>query len=206
MNGGKSLAQRYRETELKVKRLEEMGFIVIQKWSCEFQKELEENPEMAAYVQSLSIQDPISLRDCYFGGRTNALTLHKQFSGNQKDKYFDFTSLYPAVMKYKRFPIGHPVRIINKFKGIMSEPCTGNCIYNNCEGEHLKVPYFGVIKAKFIPPENLYHPVLPVRVNGKLMFPLCYKCAEKKTRGIVNVVCQTEHLLALIALLKLRWP
>ena len=131
MNGGKSLAQRYRETELKVKRLEEMGFIVIQKWSCEFQKELEDNPEIAAYVQRLNIQDPISLRDCYFGGRTNALTLHKKFSGNEKGSYLDFTSLYPAVMKYKRFPIGHPIRIINKFKGIMTEQCSGNCIYNN---------------------------------------------------------------------------
>ena len=126
MNSGKSLAQRYRETELKIKRLEEMGFIVIQKWSCEFQNELHENPQIAEYVQSLNIQDPISLRDCYFGGRTNALTLHKKFSNNEKGNYYDFTSLYPAVMKYKRYPIGHPVRIINKFKGITSEECTGN--------------------------------------------------------------------------------
>ena len=183
MNGGKSLAQRYRETELKVKRLEEMGFIVIQKWSCEFLKELEDNPEMAAFVQSLNIQDPINLRDCYFGGRTNALTLHKEFSNNEKGNYFDFTSLYPSVMKYKKYPIGHPVRIINKFKGITTEKCAGKCIYSNCEGEHLKLQYFGIIKAKFIPPENLYHPVLPTRINGKLMFPLCYKCAEKEHQG-----------------------
>ena len=183
MNGGKSLAQRYRETELKVKRLEEMGFIVIQKWSCEFLKELEDNPEMAAFVQSLNIQDPINLRDCYFGGRTNALTLHKEFSNNEKGNYFDFTSLYPSVMKYKKYPIGHPVRIINKFKGITTEKCAGKCIYSNCEGEHLKLQYFGIIKAKFIPPENLYHPVLPIRINGKLMFPLCYKCAEKEHQG-----------------------
>ena len=156
MNGGKSLAQRYRETELKTKRLEEMGFVVIQKWSCEFQKELEENPQIASYVESLHIQDPINLRDCYFGGRTNALTLHKAFSQKEKGQYFDFTSLYPAVMKYKRYPIGHPVRIINKFKGIMIEECSGNCIYNNCTGQHFKLPYFGIIKGKFVPPKNLY--------------------------------------------------
>ena len=64
----KSLAQRYREKELKIKRLEEMGFVVIQEWSCEFQKELEENPQIASYVESLHIQGPINLRDCYFGG------------------------------------------------------------------------------------------------------------------------------------------
>ena len=182
MNGGKSLAQRYRETELKVKRLEDMGFIVIQKWSCEFQKELEDNPELSTFVKSLNIQDPINLRDCYFGGRTNALTLYKKFPKNEKGKYVDFTSLYPAVMKYKRYPIGHPQRVINRFKGITVEKCQGNCIYNKCEGKHLKLPYFGIMKAKFIPPRNVYHPVLPVRINGKLMFPLCYTCAKNENQ------------------------
>ena len=85
-------------------------------------------------------------------------------------------------MKYKRYPIGDPVRIINKFKGIMIEECSGNCIYNNCTGQHFKLPYFSIIKGKFVPPKNLYHPVLPVRINGKLMFPLCYRCAEKENK------------------------
>ena len=60
MNGGKSLVQRHRETELKVKRLKKMGFIVIQKWSCEFQREMEANDEMSTFVKSLNVQDPIS--------------------------------------------------------------------------------------------------------------------------------------------------
>ena len=183
MNGGKSLAQRFRETQLKIRRLEEMGFIVITKWSCDFKKELEENPEMSAYVNSLQIQEPISLRDCYFGGRTNALTLYKDFLDDEKGYYVDFTSLYPAVMKYKRYPIGHPQRIIKNFQGMVTEKCTGDCIYNNCIGEHFKLPYFGVIRAKFLPPSDIYHPVLPVRINGKLMFPLCYKCAQEENPG-----------------------
>ena len=61
------VTERHRETELKVKRLKEMGFIVIQKWSCEFQREMEANDEMSTFVNSLNVQDPISLRDCYFG-------------------------------------------------------------------------------------------------------------------------------------------
>ena len=64
----------------------------------------------------------------------------------------------------------------------MIEECSGNCIYNNCTGQHFKLPYFGIIKGKFVPPKNLYHPVLPVRINGKLMFPLCYRCAEKENK------------------------
>ena len=194
MNGGKSLAQRYRETELKCKRLRAMGFIVIEKWSCEFKEELEKNVELATYVESLNIHNPINLRDCYFGGRTNALTLHKEFEEEEDEKgqYLDFTSLYPAVMKYKRFPIGHPERIINKFRGIQTEKCQGNCIYRECKGEHLKLPYFGIIKARFIPPTNVYHPVLPVRINGKLMFPLCYNCAQKENEKECNC-CPSER-------------
>ena len=38
--------------------------------------------------------------------------------------------------------------------------------------------YFGVAKCRVRAPRNLYHPVLPVRVNGKLLFPPCVKCAE----------------------------
>lgn len=37
--------------------------------------------------------------------------------------------------------------------------------------------YFGVIKCRVLPPKGLHLPVLPVRVNGKLLFPLCMTCA-----------------------------
>ena len=41
--------------------------------------------------------------------------------------------------------------------------------------------YEGLIKCMILPPSNLYHPVLPFRNDkGKLLFPLCRKCAENK--------------------------
>ncbi len=36
--------------------------------------------------------------------------------------------------------------------------------------------YFGLVKCQILPPRGLYHPVLPVRAAGKLMFPLCRTC------------------------------
>lgn len=39
-------------------------------------------------------------------------------------------------------------------------------------------PYFGMIKAKVLPPRGLLHPVLPYRSNGKLCFPLCRTCCD----------------------------
>ncbi|XP_028405262.1 uncharacterized protein LOC114527769 [Dendronephthya gigantea] len=38
--------------------------------------------------------------------------------------------------------------------------------------------YFGLIKCKVLPPRGLFHPVLPYRTQGKLMFPLCKSCAD----------------------------
>ena len=38
--------------------------------------------------------------------------------------------------------------------------------------------YFGLIKCTVLPPRELFHPVLPYRTQGKLMFPLCKTCAD----------------------------
>ena len=52
--------------------------------------------------------EPFHIRDSYFGGRTNAIVLHSEFLQNSKGGYLDFCSLYPYVLKYERYPIGHP--------------------------------------------------------------------------------------------------
>ena len=176
MNNHRSIAQRWRDTQLKEKRLKEKGYVVLSKWSCEFAEE-KQKPKVRDFLNTVDIQDPINLRDCYFGGRTNALVLHKKFADGEKGKYVDFTSLYPDILKYRRFPVGHPKRIIKDFQQCLFKPCDGNCFYFPCEGKHWVLPYFGVIKVTVLPPTDLIHPVLPLKCNGKLKFPLCYKCA-----------------------------
>ena len=182
IKNNKSLAQRYRETKLKEKRIRQLGYVVISKWSCEWMREKKEDRQINGFTNQLSIQEGIKLRDCYFGGRTNGLILHKVFESGEKGYYVDFTSLYPAVLKYKRYPIGHPVRIIDNFKSITHERYKGNCSYTSCRGTHLCLPYFGVMKATFLPPTKLLHPVLSIKYNKKLKFPLCFNCAEKESK------------------------
>ncbi|GFS38667.1 uncharacterized protein NPIL_244541 [Nephila pilipes] len=70
----------------------------------------------------------------------------------------DVTSLYPWVNKYCEYPVGHPEIITDGFRDIDT--------------------YFGLVKCKVSPPKKLYHPVLPYRCHGKLMFPLCRTSAE----------------------------
>ena len=40
--------------------------------------------------------------------------------------------------------------------------------------------YFVIAKVDVIAPETLLHPVLPVKLNEKLMFPLCKKYVEEQ--------------------------
>jgi len=41
----------------------------------------------------------------------------------------------------------------------------------------------GIIKYKFLPPRNLFHPVLPYKSISTLMFPLCSACADMMNQG-----------------------
>ena len=38
--------------------------------------------------------------------------------------------------------------------------------------------YFGVALVKIVPPRGLKHPVLPQRLNNRLIFCLCAKCGD----------------------------
>ena len=58
--------------------------------------------------------------------------------------------------KYGEYPIGHPQIITENFAPLSE--------------------YFGLVKCFVLPPRSLYHPVLPYRTQGKLIFPLCRTC------------------------------
>ncbi|MGY6516970.1 DNA polymerase, partial [Vibrio parahaemolyticus] len=62
--------------------------------------------------------------------------------------------------KYFDYPLGHPIIITNSFKDIKE--------------------YFGFIKCKIVPPPEKYVPILPVRRDNKLIFPLCNACSVDK--------------------------
>ena len=61
------------------------------------------------------------------------------------------------MCKYGKFPLGHPT------------------VYY---GENIPDHVEGLLKCTILPPRRLYHPILPVRSNNKLLFPLCRTCAE----------------------------
>ena len=104
--------------------------------------------------ESISYVTPLEPRDAFYGGRTNASKLY--FEGEAI--YVDYTSLYPDHNKNEQYPLGHPIIITQNFSDVST--------------------YKGLIKLKILPPRKLYHPVLPFKCNGKLMFSLCRTCAQ----------------------------
>jgi len=145
----------------KVERFKRLGYQVGVKWECEFKPELASNPEMKAFVERLKFDTPLEPREAFFGGRTNAVCLLKDVVDEETIPYVDFTSLYPFTNKYSEMPTHHP-EILTTEALIDRSPCE----------------FFGLIKCDILPPSSLFHPVLPYRAQGKLMFPLCRTRAE----------------------------
>ena len=124
------------------------GVQIIEMWECDWDK---------ISPKSSKVHEPLNPRDALFGGRTNAFKLHHKCGPHEQIKYQDYTSLYPDIQKYGVFPIGHPQIFTENFGDVSN--------------------YFGLIKCRILPPQNLYIPVLPARFNSKLIFTLCNQCA-----------------------------
>ena len=185
---GKSLSKRFSETLYKKKVLEELEYIIHEMWACDFER------CHLKYENLIGDNEPIKVRDAYYSGCTNAIVLKKDFTHNERGGYIDFCSLYPMVLKYEKYPTGHPNHIVRDFKypiliKCKSSPCE---VFESCNGKHWTLSYFGLIKLKILPPRHLYFPVLPMKINSKLLFPLCRTCAEKE--NMYECDCMDENM------------
>lgn len=70
---------------------------------------------MKSYIDTLHIEEnKLEIRDCYYGGRTNATKLYYKCKKGEKIRYYDVCSLYPYVLKYFPMPIGVPKVLLNE--------------------------------------------------------------------------------------------
>ena len=160
----RSLAEVYEATLKKTKQLRDAGYIVIEQWECEFEEAKKTDPALQDFLNTFELVEPLNPRDSFFGGRTNGVRLYCEAHGEaegEEIRYADINSLYPFVNKTKTYPVGHPT--------ILVHPSDQNID-----------SYFGLAKVKILPPADLYHPVLPVRICDKLMFPLCAQCVHEQ--------------------------
>ena len=185
---GKSMKQLYQDVRVKRSVFEHRGYRWIEIWHCQFLHMLKTGPcrlkEILKECHGLKRLVP---REAFFGGRVNATRLYCKAEKGQKIKYVDYTSLYPYICKTAKYPCGHPEIITSDFKSLEN--------------------YFGLFSVTMLAPHDLFHPVLPTRVDGKLMFHLCTRCARERLpppcsctdaqRYIKGTFCSPEVMLAL---------
>ena len=156
------------QTQTQLRRFREAGFDVQSVWGCEVRQMIKNNTDgirdwMTKESETEFLHEPLNPRDAFFGGRTEAVRLYVK---DEVIHYYDFTSLYPYVNKYEEYPKGHPLIYTQDF-------------------HYDKDAYFGVMKCDLLAPQDIYHPIIPVRIpvskNGhKLMFTLCAECAKEQ--------------------------
>ncbi|XP_018568461.1 uncharacterized protein LOC108908806 [Anoplophora glabripennis] len=163
-----TLERRFESTAAKTERLKNLGYDIIEMWECNFRTLMKDNKDIDLYTEKhpLLVNAPLNPRDAFYGGRTGNTFEYYKVNQGEKIKYLDVCSLYPWVCKYGKFPVGHP-------KIYLGEEC------NTLDLKEID----GLIKCKILPPQNLYHPVLPQKINNKLMFVLCRICAQQMQRN-----------------------
>lgn len=175
-----TLNLRYEATMAKTDRLRNLGYDVIEMWECGFRKQIAQNSEIREYSENhpLVTSRPLNPRDSFYGGRTGNTFKYYKIKDDEKIKYVDICSLYPWACKYGKFPIGHP-------KVFVGEECTMLDL-NTTDG---------LIKCKILPPQELYHPVLPIKMNDKLMFVLCRTCGQTMNQSDCNHTTEERALV-----------
>ena len=157
----RTVQELYNATEAKRTALLHAGYNVFECWECQWDEQLKKNAEVQSFLASFDLVAPLNPRDAFYGGRTEAIVLHSAAGEGEEIRYADITSLYPYVNKTCTYPIGHPQ--------IITQPMDQS-IHS----------YFGIALVDILPPTGLFHPVLPVRCNQKLTFPLCASCVKEQ--------------------------
>ena len=157
----RTVEELYQATLNKRMALLRAGYTIVEMWECQWQKLVDTNAEVQSFLASLELVPPLEPREAFFGGRTEGVTLHAVAGEGEEIRYVDITSLYPYINKTSTYPVGHPE--------IITQP-VDQAIHS----------YFGLAYVDILAPTDLFFPVLPVRVGGKLTFPLCRTCVQEE--------------------------
>ncbi|XP_020298587.1 uncharacterized protein LOC109862847, partial [Pseudomyrmex gracilis] len=166
-----TMNSQYERTLTTSWRLRKRGYIVTEKWEYAFDRNTRENREMRAFLDHYPMlaAKPLSPRDAFFGGQTGNIAIWREVTGTEKIRYVDVCFLYPYVLKTGAFPIGHPKILVGQ------KECAS--LIGAMPGVDISAVE-GLVRCRVLPPRNLFHPVLPYRVQGKLLFALCRSCCE----------------------------
>ena len=160
---GKTREQLFEETQRKLDYYARRGFSVIHVW----EHEVAWSPQLSNRyhtLQGVRVSCTQTIRESLCGGRTEAFRLMYDCVEGERLRYLDFTSLYPTVLKYEKFPLKHPVLVTD-----------GLDVATFAEKN-----FFGFVYCRVLPPRDLFIPVLPFKTEDRLLFGLCCTCMTLK--------------------------
>uniref|UniRef100_A0ABD2WZ65 DNA-directed DNA polymerase n=1 Tax=Trichogramma kaykai TaxID=54128 RepID=A0ABD2WZ65_9HYME len=173
MFNNRTLNESYERTKVKIERLKALGYTVRSIWECDFEQIKQNVAGVSEIIDKHPLISKIKIdpRDSFFGGRTENFVTHYDVKQGEKIRYIDVCSLYPYVCKYGKYPRGHPTIYV----GEECDQLTGGDANNLSNVE-------GLVKCKILPPRDLYIPVIPVKMNSRLMFSLCRSCCAESIK------------------------
>ncbi|KAL3114744.1 hypothetical protein niasHT_014558 [Heterodera trifolii] len=152
-------------------------------WECEINAQLTKNAEMKTFFDDLGNErGPIDPRAAYCGGRTGPLRLFAEPEADEKISVFDIVSLYPWVNYTTEYPVGIPQII---------RPEHDEMFVNWTRPDDLK--YHGIYRVRIVPPRGLRIPVLPVKIDERLLFCCCHHCASAFRKRATCVQHKCPH-------------
>ncbi|KAF4523990.1 hypothetical protein B566_EDAN013832 [Ephemera danica] len=175
-----TLAMRRERTDRIIKSIKDQGYDVIEKWECEFLRELKLDPQLEDYLSHhpMTTQSPLDPRDAYYGWRIESFRLyHEAFDNGKEMDYVDIVSLYPAIHMYYPSPIVHcKIHLGPQFPDITK--------------------IHGIVKYDILPPSNLYIPLLLAKFHDEVLFVLCRSCAQELNQEDCNHEEESERVLS----------
>ncbi|CAF4793707.1 unnamed protein product [Rotaria socialis] len=174
---GDERRQRMLEKESEIKK----KYHLVTMYSCEWLKLQKSDEEVRNFLKQWRqkySKHRLDVRASFNGGMVDSNYLYfdcEKKGENYSIEYHDVTSLYSHIMRESDFPVGEWENLL------------GDQLPSVDELEKLlkETPNIGLISCQILPPQDIYNPILGVKINNKLVVPICYTCAKLKSS-----VCQ----------------
>ena len=231
--GKRTADQLHAQTERRVWELEQQhGFQVRQVWECEWKARMGRDGRLRALAARAAeeLPGPLDLRKhALYGGRVEPYQLIRDADPAREEIVaLDIVnhilsnfllhpsqqsslslcvqvSLYPFVMKYRPFPLGHPEVLTRESLVLAAAQQQQRCPplpWTRVEQN----PFRGFLLCRVCPPRaqqlGARKPVLPMRTSGgrdqRLVFSLCRACANSGS-PLLPPCSHTEHQRSWVA-------
>ena len=114
------------------------------------------------------------------GGRVEVFQLHCKCEPDEVIKALDVSGLYPWILMSCAFCTDHPERLTSDEERIFRSGTHDEqreLLRAQVSGDVNTINYF--LRVFVVAPRNLRVPLLPAKINGRLMFANCRSCAEE---------------------------